>query len=508
MSESHASVLKTNIRELRRPTILLIAFAFVVTVTVYWSTFRAMADIWLRSDTFAHGLIVGPIFLYLLFRGRHELGSINPQPFWPGLAFLLFFNIAWVTGRYLGVNALEQFAAVALIPSAVLTVAGPRVVRASAFPLLFLFFAVPFGEFLIPHLMEVTADLTTLLLGISGFPVYREGLFIAVPGGDFEIAKACSGIRYLIASVVLGTIFAYLTFGTWRKRLIFIVVSIIVPIFANGIRAYMIVVLASLSGMKLAVGIDHFIYGWVFFGIVMFVLFAIGVRFRDEALEQTSQSSSPVMAATVHFRPYIVAMIATLAVMLVGPSLLGVARARANSSVIAQLPALPGMWAVTSFDSAWQPFFQPSDQSLRRAITDGKLTIYEFVDVYDASDGGVDAASSSNRLVDNEAWHVEQTIERTDKNMRVVLLRSGQKRMYVASWYQNGDKRNASANQAKLAEAWDSLIHGGSLSAIVVYAVDGADETNLSLLLRFLDRYQPELTNCLSNPDQRTSCDG
>ncbi|NND00507.1 MAG: exosortase, partial [Gammaproteobacteria bacterium] len=250
-----AAGLGARLKMLRSGALPIIALAIIATVLIYPGSFLAMAEIWLRSDTFAHGLIVLPVFIYLIFRQRKVLAGLRPRPFWPGLFVLLGLGLIWSTARYLGVNALEQFAAVAIIPAAVMTMAGLSVIRATAFPMLFLFFAVPFGEFLIPQLMEITADLTTLFLQLTGFPVYRTGLFIAVPGGDFEIAKACSGIRYLIASVVLGTNFAYLTFNSLRKRLIFIAISIVVPIVANGIRAYMIVVLASLSGMKLAVGV-------------------------------------------------------------------------------------------------------------------------------------------------------------------------------------------------------------------------------------------------------------
>ena len=65
------------------------------------------------------------------------------------------------------------------------------------------------------------------------------------------------------------------------KRLLFVALSVIVPIIANGMRAYMIVMIAHLSDMKLALGIDHLIYGWLFFGLVMLLLFWIGSFWRD-----------------------------------------------------------------------------------------------------------------------------------------------------------------------------------------------------------------------------------
>ena len=56
------------------------------------------------------------------------------------------------------------------------------------------------------------------------------------------------------------------------------VVALVVPLVANWLRAYIIVMLGHLSGNKIATGVDHLIYGWVFFGIVIMVMFMIGAR--------------------------------------------------------------------------------------------------------------------------------------------------------------------------------------------------------------------------------------
>ena len=104
---------------------------------------------------------------------------------------------------------------------------------------------------------------------------------LSIPRGDFEVAKACSGIRYLIASVSLGTFYAYLTYQSWGRRLLFVSMAIALPILANGLRAYGIVMIAHFTNMKHAVGVDHLIYGWLFFGVLMFVLFWVGGRYAQ-----------------------------------------------------------------------------------------------------------------------------------------------------------------------------------------------------------------------------------
>ena len=81
---------------------------------------------------------------------------------------------------------------------------GWAVTREIAFPLGFLFFAVPIGEFLVPTMIDYTADFTVAALRLTGIPVYREGNDFVIPSGNWSVVDACSGVRYLIASVMVG----------------------------------------------------------------------------------------------------------------------------------------------------------------------------------------------------------------------------------------------------------------------------------------------------------------
>jgi exosortase A len=161
---------------------------------------------------------------------------------------------AWLLGELTAVNALTQFALIFIVVASAIALLGNAASKVIAFPLLFLFFALPVGDFLMPRLMEWTADFTVIALRSSGVPVYREGQNFIIPSGSWSVVEACSGIRYLIASLTVGTLYAYLTYHSLKRRLIFVAISIIVPIVANWLRAYLIVMLGHLSGNKLAVG--------------------------------------------------------------------------------------------------------------------------------------------------------------------------------------------------------------------------------------------------------------
>ena len=249
---------------------------------IFWPTFLSMEEVWARSETFAHGYLIVPISIWLIWRKRDELARIRPRADLRGLYLLAAAGVGWLLADAGSVNVVAQLAFIAMLIAAVWTLLGAAFVRAAFFPLMFLFFAVPMGEFLIQPLMGVTADFTVSMLQATGIPVYREGTFFSIPSGDWSVVEGCSGLRYLIASVTLGVLYAYLTYRSWKRRLLFSVAAMIVPVFANSGRAFMIVMIAHLSDMKLALGVDHYIYGWVFFGIVMMLLFWIGGFWRED----------------------------------------------------------------------------------------------------------------------------------------------------------------------------------------------------------------------------------
>ena len=255
-----------------RPTLMALGLLLFWIFFWYWDTLSAMAVIWARSDTYTHGLIVPPIALWLVWRERAQLAHYQPQSAGWLILPLALIVFMWLLGQLTAVNALTQFAVIAAIILAIMSLLGMRLSARLAFPLAFLLFAVPVGDFMMPKLMEWTANFTVLALRASGIPVYREGLQFVIPSGNWSVVEACSGIRYIIASVTVGTLFAYLNYTSLKRRLIFVAVSFFVPILANWLRAYMMVLLGHFSGYKLAVGVDHLIYGWVFFGVVMMAI--------------------------------------------------------------------------------------------------------------------------------------------------------------------------------------------------------------------------------------------
>ena len=300
-------------------TLLLLGITLLALLGLYWQTAVSMAEIWWRSDTYAHGMLIVPIALYMIWQRRHTLAQLLPRSNPSGLLLLVLAGIAWLAAYAAEVIVVQQFALVTMVVASVVALLGWQVSWAIAFPLAYLYFAVPVGEFLTLPLQDFTAWFSVALLRLTGIPVFWEGYQLVLPTAQFEVAEACSGLRYLIASLALGCLYAYLSYRSLWRRLAFVAMALVVPIIANGLRAYGIVMLAYLSDGKIATGVDHIIYGWLFFGVVVLLMFWIGSFWR-ESIPDTARPSAAIPAATppgatVSFRRLVFTALACLLVV-------------------------------------------------------------------------------------------------------------------------------------------------------------------------------------------------
>jgi len=363
------------------PGLLLLA----TMLALFHDTAAAMVGIWMRSETFAHAFLVPPIVLWLVWRHRAHLAQHHPQAAPWTLLPMAGACLLWLLGEMAGVNAATQFALVALIVLLVPAVFGWAVAREITFPLLFLFFAVPMGEFMVPYMMVWTADFTVAALSMTGVPVYREGLQFVIPSGNWSVVEACSGVRYLIASFMVGSLFAYLNYRSTTRRAVFMGVSLLVPIVANWLRAYMIVMLGHLSGNTLAIGADHLIYGWAFFGVIILVMFMFGARWSEAdapAPVLLSGRASPV--AGTGLRTWGVTL-GTAGLLLATQGFMWQLERQASgpAPALALPSALPGNWAGGGAALAdWQPGYQHASAVAQQVYRSGEAAVAVWVAYY------------------------------------------------------------------------------------------------------------------------------
>lgn len=232
----------------------------------------------------SHGIVIFPISIFLIWQRRDRLASVSVDASLAGSLAVLVLVVVWVVARLAAVELVEHAAAIAMIPAAVTAVFGCKFARRIAFPLLFLGFAIPFSDLLVPPLMAVTADISTFLLSLFGIPHFREGQYLSLPGGNFVVADVCSGTRYLMSGMIITSIYANMYFRSTLRQILFIAGTAVVLIIANGIRAFLVMSIASASNLKYLGGNDHIVFGWLLFGVIVFGLMWFGGRYASEPL--------------------------------------------------------------------------------------------------------------------------------------------------------------------------------------------------------------------------------
>ena len=475
-------------------------------IALYFATAQSIVAIWERSDTYAHGFLIVPISLWLVWEKRSGLRILRPSPAWSPVLLLIPVGLVWLLSVMVDALVVQQYAFVAMLILTIWACLGHRVSRYLAFPLLFLLFAVPVGEGLIYPMINFTADFTVALIKFTGIPVYREGTFFTIPSGRWSVVEACSGVRYLIASVTLGALFAYLTYTRWWKRALFMVVAVLVPIVANGVRAYLIVMIAHLSEMRLAVGVDHLIYGWLFFGLVVTVMFLIGSAWRDPPRALPMPSIGADAAPSAGKGRFIV--VAVLAVAAVWPVINAMISARQldTRAVYFEPPASAKGWKLSNKDDFWdwRPRVTGVDGSAYVFYESPAGPIGLYVGIYRSQRQGSELVGSGNVMVpekhpvwnDLEISPIDVTIGGQHRRFEQHFLTSvsGQ-RLKVWTWYRIAGVDTSNPYLAKVLELWQRLSGGGEDGALIAVAAPYSEDPGQAdkRLQRFVDSMLPKI---------------
>ena len=429
----------------------------------YHETFWSMIALWSRSQTFAHGFLIVPVSAWLVWRQRRQLARMPQRPCMPALLLLAALGALWLAASVANVPVLSDYAATAMIVVTAVAVLGWQAARSIAFPLAYLLLAVPFGEVFIPPLIDFTARFTVGALQLSGIPVFRENNFFSIPSGNWSVVDACSGLRYVIASLALGTLFAHLNYHSLRRRLLFIGVALVLPIFANGARAYLIVMIGHWSGMRLAVGVDHLIYGWVFFGFVSLLLFWAGAYWRDQAPVQVPAAALAPRATPGRF------VAATTACIAIGAGWSLYAAALTHPAGAAALPApldfaAPAPWQESALPpQAWQAAHAGKPSRFARAYGNGRgdVTLQVAWYAHQVKEAELltpaDDVPGPYREIDSGPRTVSVGTRRLA--LRQAILQGPANRLLVWRWYRQGGVDTPRAAVIKLLLARSKILH-------------------------------------------------
>ena len=450
--------------------VALFALLLIVWIVMFWRGIVTAVDIWLISDIFNHCLFVLPGAFYLIYLKRKELSVTEIKPVgWPlllciGCALLYLIGIAG------DVQLFMHIATFTFLPLAIWACVGHTIAKKIFFPLFFMVFCIPFGEELIPSLQKITADLAVIMLNWTSIPIYRSGLYIEIPQGRFLVAEACSGISFFIASVVIGALYSYLNIYSAKRRIWFVTLSIFVPIIANAVRVFGIIVIAYLTDMEHAAGADHLIYGWFFFAFVIILLLAVGELVREKQAP-TPQALSPVRVADPN-SPRRFGLLATYLVLFFAVFFSWQQFIYTQQEQLQNPPKLNTNSLQTlvsdASSSAWKPIFNGAYDSYAASINVDNENLDVFIAWYPKGFG--ELISSLHRYYDEKQWTLDESSQFALDQATILPLKiivSSQGYRALTHWYVIDGKVFADKKLAKLYEIYQ-LMKGQHVGGWVV----------------------------------------
>lgn len=463
-----------------------VAAALCALLLIHYATAESIVGLWMRSATFAHGFVIPPIAAWMVWRQRHQLARVPLRPAPLALPVLAALGALWLLSAVANVQVLQQYCFTLMLAATVLAILGVDYARAVAFPLGYLLLTVPFGEIFIPPLIDFTARCTVFLLQLLDIPVFRENNYLSLPSGNWSVVEACSGLRYLIASLALGAMYAYLTYRSLGRRLLFIAVSAVVPVLANAVRAFLIVLIGHSSNMTLAIGIDHLIYGWLFFGIVSAILFWVGARWREEdgaGAPVTSPSRKAAPTAPARSAGFGWMALAVVAIAAVWP-LAAQFALRPGTPDPRPAPPLtvappPAPWQASPMkDTDWHVLHMGQPRRWSANYDDGRRTVSLQLTFYRHQERRADLLAPVRRMVipGLPRWIEIGGMQRSVKvgarafEVRQSIEQAAGVKLLVWRWYRQDGIDTASPQLLKLMLAKSKLLGGDDGGAEIVLA--------------------------------------
>lgn len=233
---------------------------------------------WSAQDKYSYGFLVPPITLFWIWHDRSALARLaaTPAPA-PGAAVAAAAGLMLFAGRMSSTAAVQELALPVLLAGLILLLLGAGFLRRVALPLSYLALMVPVLDLAAERLhwpFQLFAAATAEnLLRLAAVPVHRSAQFLELPRLTLEVAEACSGVRYLVSTLVLCVPLVFITQKTRARRLLLFLLGLAIGIAANPVRVTLIGLWAHYAGGDVH-GPSHLLQGYAVYLMGMAAVFA------------------------------------------------------------------------------------------------------------------------------------------------------------------------------------------------------------------------------------------
>ncbi len=242
-----------------------------VLIVLYAPVLKHLVWQWYNDADYGHGFLVPLLSAFLIWQRRDKLRLVprRPSVVW-GMVIVLFAMSLFFLGSLGAELFLARVSMVITITGLIVYFCGSQVLRALAFPVAFLLFAIPipvliYNEIVFPLQFVASRFATSTLEMLNLFPIMREGNVLIMPGMKLEVVEACSGIRSLMSLLALAAGFGYLVERSMAMRWFLFLAMVPLAIVSNGTRVMITALMANYIGSRAAEGFMHEFSGWVIF---------------------------------------------------------------------------------------------------------------------------------------------------------------------------------------------------------------------------------------------------
>ena len=434
-----------------------------------------------EAGEYTHGLPVLAISAYLVWDARHILARKGPRPTFlvlPGVAVAsLLLTLASMTD----VMVVQPPLLLALIALAVWALLGRNILKALAFPIAFLLLALPLWGGLTLPLKHLTADAAYFFTRGLAIPAFRDGYMIVLPTGILSIEDACSGLKYLLAALTLGALYAHLNYRLLFHKMGVMAVAAVAAIGANIVRVLIVIYIAYSSDMRSPLVDDHLAIGWVVFAVIVGSLMILDAwlsnsHTRVQVVRNGSTVTSVASAFSGSTATRQLGLFVSAALLIVAPQpILDKAKSHGagaeQRALVVELPAAVAHWpGPRPVDGGWLPRFDGAVSAMGR-YTRGDHAIDLYIGRYASQAQGRELINDLNHVCDGESFVCSESgsvsLQGVELLEQTQVLRDGRYRL-IWYWYEVAGLHTISRYRGKLYQVWGELTGHPEAS---VYAV-------------------------------------
>lgn len=503
-------------------------FLILILMTLLSGTATSVATFWWESSQYSYGYLVVMVSVYLIWQRRVLLNDIVPVPSMLGLSVLVALSLLWLVSRLVGVVTVEYVSFIMMFPVLIWAVFGNQTGRILFFPLSYLIFATPIWEPVAPILQDMTAVVAYKVLQFQGIPTLMEGYYLTIPEGRFLIEEVCGGLRFLLASMALGSLYVYIFFKRNSKRLMVFSIIVFWSIALNWLRVLIIIWIGHLTDMQHWMVEDHEGLGWALYAGLMYPLLWMlmpKVKQQIGIISETKFKPGNVSDNVLPLRKqYLYGGVLT------GLIIFFVVIKNVESQVLSLPNTFPSIdlvfpdgaeqWIGPEYvDNGWRPVFHGADKVLVANYRKDDESVMLYVAYYAHQRQGAELINSENDffaganeiVVPNGTRHILAG-DSESQHVVEVEFRSVKEKV-IWYWYNVAGISTTNKITAKLLEIWGAVISNRS-ARVVSISIDSDQDSDSArkVLTLFYKQMMPHINVQLDALNgqlntERTRCD-